>query len=187
VLDSVHFDIPRGNHTPAQQFKACVLGVYQGSVVWPMLWQCVSADVAEVTAGQTVIAAALKVLPKGLMRHLLVDRGYIAGDWRRRLYRRHRMQVTIGVRENMQAYNDLIGLTLLPETHWDSVSPPDNHRDPALKREVAYIDTVTSWDRCTVPLAGCVLRDTSPDQVGYQVLVMSPPPEQLGCLMAKDI
>lgn len=187
VMDSVHFHIPRGNHTPAQQFKACVLGVYQGSVVWPMLWQCVAPEVAEVKVGQAVLAAALKVLPKGLMRHLLVDRGYIDGDWLSRLYRRHQVQVTIGVRENMQSYTDLIGLTRLPETVWDVVPPPDNHRQPAPQRAIAYIDTVTSWDSCTVPLVGCVIRDTYPDQVSYQVLVMTPPPDQPQTLTAKDI
>jgi hypothetical protein len=187
VMDSVHFHIPRGNHSPAQQFKACVLGVYQGSVVWPMLWQCVSADKAEVTVGQTVLAAALKVLPKGLMRHLLIDRGYLDGDWLSRLYRRHDVQVTIGVRDNMQSYHDLIGLTRLPQTVWESVPPPDNHREPAPERAVSYIETVTSWDSCTAPLAGCVIRDTYPDQVSYQVLVMTPPRHASGPVTAKDI
>jgi Transposase DDE domain. len=187
VMDSVHFQIPRGNRTPARQFKACILGVYQGSVVWPMLWQCVSPDVAEVTVGQTVLAAALKVLPKGVLRHLLVDRGYIDGDWLSRLYRRHGVQVTIGVRENMQAYDDLIGLTRLPQTQWETIPPPDNHRDPAPERAVTYIETVTSWDRCSVPLAGCVIRDTYPDQVNYQVLVMTLPRQPAVAVTAKAI
>jgi hypothetical protein len=152
-----------------------------------MLWQCVSADKAEVTVGQTVLAAALKVLPKGLMRHLLIDRGYLDGDWLSRLYRRHDVQVTIGVRENMQSYNDLIGLTRLPQTPWEAVSPPDNHREPAPERAVTYIETVTSWDRCTVPLAGCVIRDTYPDQVSYQVLVMTLPRQPSVPVTAKDI
>jgi len=38
VMDSVHFQVPAGAHTPAESFKACVLGVWQDSVVWPLLW-----------------------------------------------------------------------------------------------------------------------------------------------------
>lgn len=35
MMDSVHFRVPRGAHTPEQAFKACGLGVWQDSVVWP--------------------------------------------------------------------------------------------------------------------------------------------------------
>jgi hypothetical protein len=48
-MDSVHFRIPRGAHTPEQTFKACVLGVWQDSVVWPLLWMLMLTDVAEIT------------------------------------------------------------------------------------------------------------------------------------------
>jgi hypothetical protein len=38
VMDSVHIHVPNGAHTDAHAFKVCVLGVWQGSVVWPLLW-----------------------------------------------------------------------------------------------------------------------------------------------------
>ena len=187
VMDSIHVHLPRGQHTPAADFKACVLGVYQGTVVWPLLWQFVDPDVAELTVGKTVIAAALQALPHGTLRHLLVDRGYLDGAWLSTLYRTHQVQVTMGLRDNMQAYTDLIGLTRLPDTQWDAVPPPDNHRDPAPQRHLSYIETVDSWDSCNVPLVGCVIRDTYPTEVSYQVLVMTPPPNATRPLTAAEI
>jgi hypothetical protein len=38
VMDSLSFHVPRGAHTEALSFKACILGVWQQSVVWPLLW-----------------------------------------------------------------------------------------------------------------------------------------------------
>lgn len=187
VMDSVHFRIPRGNHTPPAEFKACVLGPYQGSVVWPVLWKFVDPEVAELAVGKAVLAAALRVLPPGLLRHVLLDRAYLDGEWLSQLYRHHRVQVTIGVRENMLSYADLVGLTRLPDTRWEPVPPPDNHRLPPPVREVTYIESVTSWESCDVPLAGCVIRDTYPTQVEYQVLVMTPAPDAPGPVTAQEI
>ncbi len=187
VMDSIHVQIPHGNHTPAADFKACLLGVYQGTVVWPLLWQFVDPAVAEITVGKAVVSAALNVLPRGTLRHLLIDRGYLDGTWLSTLYRTHRVQVTIGVRENMQAYSDLIGLTRLPNTEWGRVPPPDNHRDPAPQRDISFIEAVESWDSCDVPLVGCVIRDTYPSEVAYQVLVMTPPSDATRPVCAMDI
>lgn len=187
VMDSMYVHIPRGNHTPAADFKACVLGVYQGDVVWPLLWQLVDPDLAEITLGKELVAAALKVLPPGTLRHLLIDRGYLDGAWLSALYRTHQVQVTIGVRDNMQCYTDLVGLTRLPDIRWESVPPPDNHREPAPQRDITYLDSVSSWDSCDVPLVGCVIRDTYPSAVTYQVLVMTPPPDPTRPVNAADI
>ena len=38
VMDSVHISVARGAHTEALSFKVCVLGVWQDTVVWPLLW-----------------------------------------------------------------------------------------------------------------------------------------------------
>ena len=47
AVDSVPFCVPRGAYTPEQEFKACILGVWQESVVWLLLWMLVLADEAK--------------------------------------------------------------------------------------------------------------------------------------------
>ncbi len=86
VMDSVHFSIPRGPHTPALAFKACVLGVWQDHVVWPLLWAFVPESEHEVVVGRAVLAAAEAVLGRGFIRHLLLDRGFLDGGWLSELY-----------------------------------------------------------------------------------------------------
>lgn len=81
-MDSVHFLVPCGAHTPDWEFKACVLGLWQDSVIWPLLWMLVSSDEAEITIERKLVAAAEGVIGAGTIRHLLVDRGYLDGGGR---------------------------------------------------------------------------------------------------------
>jgi hypothetical protein len=75
VMDSVHIHVPRGVHTEEGSFKACVLGVWQDEVVWPLLWVFAPGSENETVVGKHVFAAAEEVLGQGFIRHLLVDRG----------------------------------------------------------------------------------------------------------------
>jgi hypothetical protein len=175
AMDSVHFSVPRGAHTPAYTFKACVLGVWQASVVWPLLWQLVPAEQAEVNVGRELFAAAEAVLGEGTIRHLLVDRGYLDGEWLTTLYA-HGTRVTIGVRQDMLILEDMHNLSHLPDAQWQTVAPPHLHTDPLPEREVMSFPALEAeWETCQVPLSSCLVRDTYPDKVQYRGLVTTTP------------
>lgn len=100
VMDSVHFHVPNGAHNDPFSFKACVLGIWQDTVVWPMLWAFVPESCNETVVGKEVMAAAEEALGEGFICHLLIDRGYLDGSWLTELYQKG-TQVTIGVKEDM--------------------------------------------------------------------------------------
>ena len=77
AMDSVHIHVPRGAHTEEFSFKACVLGVWQDEMIWPLLWAFVPEDVAETVVGKMVFSAAEEAWGQGFIRHLLLDRGYL--------------------------------------------------------------------------------------------------------------
>ena len=81
AMDSVHIRVPQGAHTEPFSFKACVLGVWQDDVIWPLLWAFVPEEESELAVGKKVIAAAEEALGEGGIRHLLLDRGYLDGEW----------------------------------------------------------------------------------------------------------
>jgi hypothetical protein len=171
VMDSVHIHVPRGAHTPAQDFKACVLGVWQESVVWPLLWAFVPDTEHESTVGKKVFAAAEEVLGEGTIRHLLVDRGYLDGQWLTELYERG-TRVTIGVREDMLIMEELMNWARAPDPAWERVDPPKLHQDPLPQRHILGIQHLEGeWSTCEAPLSGCLIRDTYPEEVRYQALV----------------
>lgn len=175
VMDSVHCHVPRGAHTPAQDFKVCVLGIWQAGVVWPLLWLFVPPTEAEITVGRQLLAAAEAVLGEGTIQHLLVDRGYLDGSWLTTLHQ-HGTRVTIGVREDMLILEDMVNLSRLPHLAWQEATPPKIHDDPKPQREIMSLPAMEAeWATCETALSACLIRDTYPDKVRYQGLVTTQP------------
>lgn len=171
VMDSVHIAVPRGAHTEAFAFKVCVLGLWQDEVVWPLMWAFVGAEEAECEVGPQVFAAAEEVLGQGVIRHLLVDRGYVDGAWISTLYE-HGTRVTIGVKEDMQLFEELRNLSLFEDTVWTAAEPPKRHDAEEIVRSVTgFTDLQGEWSSCRAPLCGCLIRDVYPDHTEYQGLV----------------
>jgi len=175
AMDSVHFHVPRGAHTPEQAFKACVLGVWQEGVIWPMMWLLVPSTEAEITVGRKLVAAAEAVIGEGSIQHLLVDRGYLDGAWLTELHARG-TRVTIGVREDMLILEDMRNLSRLPGQAWETVEPPQIHADPQPERAIMSLPAMEAeWSTCAVPLSACLIRDTYPDEIRYRGLVTTTP------------
>jgi hypothetical protein len=70
----------------------------------PVLWKLIDAFVGAVG--------------KGVIKHLLIDRGFIDGAAIGRAKRQYGIDTTIGVRRNMDVYRDAAALAALPETAW---------------------------------------------------------------------
>jgi hypothetical protein len=171
VMDSVHVHVPRGAHTASHAFKVCVLGVWQDSVVWPLLWAFVPESVNETVVGKRVFAAAEEVLGEGGIEHLLVDRGFVDGRWITQLHQGG-TQVTIGVKQDMLVMEEMKQLSRLPDAHWTPAEPPKIHHGPLPERAaMGFRDLQGEWASCEAPLSGCLIRDVYPDEITYQGLV----------------
>jgi hypothetical protein len=171
VMDSIHFHVPKGAHTAALDFKVCVLGVWQDTVVWPMIWAFVGDPENETKVGKRVFAAAEEVLGQGTIGHLLIDRGYLDGPWLTDLYERG-TRVTIGVKDKMLILEEMHNLSRLSDAVWTEVDPPKLHDKSLPQRAVTgFTDLQNEWAGCEAPLCGCLIRDTYPDRVVYHGLV----------------
>jgi hypothetical protein len=171
VMDSVHISVPRGAHTSDLRFKVCVLGVWQESVVWPLLWTFVPEMTSELEVGPRLFAVAEEVLGEGFIGHLLVDRGYVDGKWITQLYQRG-TRVTIGVKEGMLALEEMKNWLDAAGTRWTEVDPPKLPAGPLPERAVTgFADLQEEWKSCAAPLSGCLIRDIYPDETIYQGVV----------------
>ncbi len=133
VMDSVYFSTPRGARgLPPGEYKVCILGVWQDGEVWPLLWRFAEALTSDLALGQEVMEGALRVLGRGVIRRLLLDRGFSDGAWLTKLWQEG-LTVIIGVRSDMNIFADLQGLARLPDTPWQELPPPktiaSHHRD----------------------------------------------------------
>ena len=185
ILDANTTVVPPGHRKrPGTQIKTCVLGLRAAGQVFPVLWDFTDRGVgedADLTQGKRLIAAARVALGPTAIHHLLVDRGFIDGAWISRL-KADGIHTIIGLRENMDLYQDMLGLCQLDDAVWLAAPPPKLPQGPIPQRALCPLSDLDTWDACTAPLVGLVIRDTYPDRVEYQCLVstdLSLTPEQL--------
>jgi hypothetical protein len=71
---------------------------------------------------------------KGVIRHLILDRGFIDGAAIGRAKAEHGIDTTIGVRSNTDIYRDAAGIASLPETAWQNHTRPSAAVEPSIRR-----------------------------------------------------
>jgi hypothetical protein len=175
VLDATTVTVPPGHRQrPGGQVKACVLSLRAADHLLPLLWDYTRRGPGEdgdLTQGKQLLAAATQAWGEGVIRRLLVDRGFIDGAWVSEL-KTAGLDTVIGLRNDMDLYEDMLGLARLDDVQWLPASPPKLH-DPSArpKRELCPLRDLETWTACKVPLQGLVIRDTYSDRVQYQCLV----------------
>lgn len=168
VMDGFRFAVAKGGHgVPAGDYKGCVLGVWQDGEVWPMLWRFADGTAHDLPLGKEVLSAAQTALGEGVIRHLLVDAGFIDGEWLAELSAS--MTATIRVREDMDLFSDLQGLARRAPEKWEAVALPrrPKSKETPLRRDILGFSELTSWSSCSAPLSGCLVRDTYAAKVAY--------------------
>lgn len=174
VLDANTTAFPAGHYgRPPSQLKTCVLGLRGGGRLFPLLWDFTTrgpGEEGDLTQGKRLLAAARQALGPGAIHHLLVDRGFIDGQWLSEL-KSDGIDTIIGLREHMALYEDMLGLCRLDDAQWVAADPPVLHTTVVPQRALCPLRDLEGWTACTVPLQGVVIRDTYPDRVQYQCLV----------------
>lgn len=146
---------------PAARFVLCILSLHLGKIALPVLWSYsreTGEGTGDISLGRSLVARAREALEPGDIDVLLIDRGFIDGAW---LAQQAKLgtDVIIGLKTDMVAYTDLLGLAQMDDVSWEEVPAPKNHRTPPPERTVALFDSIESWDACSVPLQGLVIRD----------------------------
>jgi len=75
-------------------------------------------------------------LGKGVIRHLILDRGFIDGQAIGRAKREHGIDTTLGIRRNMEVYRDAVGLASLSDTVWQQHTRKAQPVEPPAKRHL---------------------------------------------------
>jgi len=90
----------------------------------PVLWEMVDQFVA--------------VMGKGVIKDLILDRGFLDGAAIAKVKSRYGIDVTIGVRRNMNVLEDALGLVNMPEVQWESYT--HEHSEPPVPFKRHYSD-----------------------------------------------
>ncbi|TAN35221.1 hypothetical protein EPN27_04235, partial [Patescibacteria group bacterium] len=84
-----------------------------------------------------MVAEFVRCLGKGVMKDLIVDRGFLDGEQIGRVKTEYGIEVTIGVKRNMDILRDALGLAKMPETKWTSYECPASEPPLPFKRHLS--------------------------------------------------
>lgn len=172
IMDTVDTRIPPGNrHKETRHLESCVLcAVSQGELL-PVLWNIGKANVkADITQGKELMREAIPIVGERAKR-LIVDRGFISGEWITELKTKRGLDMVVGLKSDMVLHQDMIALSKHRDTKWIKVDPPKYHKGEIPTRRICYLSELDLWEECKVPLSGIVIRDRYTDRIDYQTVV----------------
>ncbi len=172
IMDVLDTRIPAGNRCKEQKhLETCVLSSMSQGELLPILWDIGKANTkADVTQGKALMRAAMPIL-RGKVKRLIVDRGFISGEWITKLKRGEKLDVVIGLKSDMILHQDMISLSTHADTKWKRVESPKYRKGEIPRRYICYLSELDLWEECRAPLSGIVIRDRYTDKVEYQTVV----------------
>lgn len=117
-------------------------------------------DESGLKVGEKMVDDFVERLGKGVIKLLIVDRGFIDGKMITRFKKKHGIDVLIPLKSNMEALRDALGLSSLEEVHWHPYRKEVNPETGEIveEEEVAGIGDIRSWENCEVPLYVVLVR-----------------------------
>lgn len=96
----------------------------------------------------------------GVMKLLIMDRGYIDGEFIGKIKRDHRVDVLLPLKKSMTDTQDAIAIATM-ENKWQCVAQEKNADGKViLKKEIAQVKALALWDNFKGKLHTCVTRYT---------------------------
>jgi hypothetical protein len=160
-----------GGQLAAVALKVCVLSLWLEGEALPIAWLFGGEHEADQVLGKALLDEVLPALVEAGAQELVMDAGFLNGEWLRELHQRHGLAILLRVRENMELFADALGQTrgrpVLPgETppHWTQAPLPKikKGRKPRARR-VMLCRQLESWQSLGMPADALVVEDRFAD------------------------
>lgn len=158
--------VPRGTFAETQHIKMAVLSVIIASgVALPLLWHFGTPHDADIMLAKPLWQSAITLWGHGACRELLVDAGFIDGEWLTQLHAQGTTVIT-RIRDGMDPFTAAKEyIDAHPNKTWRKTAIPKRPRghERPLKREITGFTDWPGWEAFGQDLALCVVRDTYAD------------------------
>jgi Transposase DDE domain len=169
LMDSNHFTL-KGSR---EEYKWCALLLWTPRGLFPVALEFspVPGD-GETTIGKRVVARALATYGEGFLRLLIMDGGYLDGEWLRALKAEHALDWVIKAKEGqiviaeMERWAEEKGV-------WRPAPPPKLALPPEQlpTRHLCHTPTLYGFVTYGLPVNGCVVRDRYPPSAKHPAAV----------------
>jgi len=157
--------VPHGHVAETRHLKVAVLSVLTARGALPLLWQFGTPKEGDISLAKPLWETAVTLWGAGACRELLVDAGFVDGEWLASLHEQGTTVIT-RVREGMDPFTAALAYVAAhPDQVWREAEIP---RRPAgksrpLRREITGLTEWPGWDSFGRDLALCLVRDTYAD------------------------
>lgn len=160
LMDSNHFRL-KGSR---QEYKWCALMLFtpRGLLPVAVAFSPVPGE-GETTIGKRLIARALATYGKGFLRVLLMDSGYLDGEWLRWLKEEQGIDWIIKAKEGMVVLEEM-QRAAARGGKWRAAPPPklDLPKEQLPVRQLCHVGTLYGFVTYGAPVNGCLVRDCYP-------------------------
>jgi hypothetical protein len=157
LMDSNHFRL-KGTR---QEYKWCALQLWTPRGLFPVAieFSPVPGD-GETTIGQRLVARAIATYGPGFLRVLIMDSGYLDGEWLRALKEEHGIDWIIKAKEDMIVVGEMQKVAEA-RGKWRPAPPPklDGPQEERPTRQICFTPDLYGFVTCGLPVNGCVVRD----------------------------
>ena len=116
----------------------------------------------ELKQGKEIVTDFVKAVGKGVLKTLIVDRGYISGEFISYVKKELGSEVLMPLRKNMDAFTDSVNIAKAYKYKWQPYDRYEKH-GVTYKEEVTIVKNVDIWEKCEVPLYISLMRITGSD------------------------
>jgi hypothetical protein len=119
----------------------------------------------ELPQARKVIDTFFQYHKRGAMKLLIVDRGYVSGEFISYVKKTYHVDVLVPLKTSMTQYQDARALAKMPDVSWVTVQERGSIvKDPSRSVRACTIDNIALWDECRVPLYTTVVEDIRYDE-----------------------
>lgn len=113
---------------------------------------------------------AKRIIPKfwrahpGVIKELIVDRGYVSGEWVSKLKKDYNIDTLVPLKKNMDIYQDAVNLAVM-ENNWELIERKKDDNGKTLSIiEAIIINDIELWKSSTCPISTIVTKNTTWDE-----------------------
>jgi len=125
-------------------------------------YQWGAGNTDDLVQGRQVVRDFIEATGKGVMKLLIVDRGFISGEFITQVKEEFGSDILMPLRKNMDAFTDPVKMTKHYKFKWITYKQYDKY-GVTYKEEVTVVGDVDIWDKCKVPLYVSIMKITGSD------------------------
>ncbi len=118
----------------------------------------------ELAHGPELVRQFIKAVGKGVMKKLIMDRGYISGEFINELKTEHNVDVVIPLRKNMNALKDSLRIAeKLKKKEWTEYRTHEKG-NKKYTESVLYVGDVEEWEQTGLKVYVSLMKTTAPGE-----------------------